>query len=143
MRSEARTAIAARRFFPHPPFGRPLPQAGEPRDNILRQNSFRCRNAQCFMILRRRSSACNCAIACASCACAWAISIASVRLASMRSASSLARARRGFVDVLRADRGVGQHRDDLRLHLEDAAGNVEEQLLAAPAARAPGPASAA
>ena len=49
----------------------------------------------------------------------------------MRSASSLAARHRGFVDVLRADRGVGQHGHDLRLHLEDAAGDGEVQLLAA------------
>jgi hypothetical protein len=38
---------------------------------------------------------------------------------------------RGLVDVLRTHRGVGQDRDQLRLHLEDAAGNGEVERLAA------------
>src|SRR5690606_33525696 len=42
----------------------------------------------------------------------------------------LRRAHRGFVDVLGADRGVGQHGHHLRLHLEDAAGDREVELLA-------------
>src|SRR5690606_37073410 len=42
----------------------------------------------------------------------------------------LRRAYRGLVDVLGADRGVGQHRHHLRLHLEDAAGDREVELLA-------------
>src|SRR6185312_15282995 len=37
---------------------------------------------------------------------------------------------RGLIDLVGAQRGVGQHRDHVRLHLEDAAGNVVRLPLA-------------
>src|SRR5256885_1825736 len=40
-------------------------------------------------------------------------------------------ARLGFVEVLTADGRIGEDRDDLWLHLEDAAGNEDKLLLAA------------
>src|SRR5690606_30894159 len=36
--------------------------------------------------------------------------------------------RRGLVEVLGAERAVRKHRDDVRLHLEHAAGDIEEEL---------------
>src|SRR5665213_1337983 len=38
--------------------------------------------------------------------------------------------RLGFVEILAADRGVGQHRDAARLHFEYAAGDENEFFLA-------------
>src|SRR5713226_8626193 len=40
-------------------------------------------------------------------------------------------ARLGFVEVLAANGRIGEDGDDLRLHLEDAAGDEDELLLAA------------
>ena len=37
----------------------------------------------------------------------------------------------GFVQIVAADRGVGEDRDHVRLHLEDAAGDEDQLLLAA------------
>jgi hypothetical protein len=99
---------------------------------------LRWRLRQCLSVLRRCSSACSWAAACASWACACATSSASVRLASARSASSLAFFAASFVEVLGADRGVGEDGHDLRLHLEDAARDVEGLLFSHRAA-APAP----
>jgi hypothetical protein len=38
--------------------------------------------------------------------------------------------RLGLVEVIGADRGVGEHGDHARLHLEDAAGDEDELVLA-------------
>ena len=73
----------------------------------------------------------NCATARASSACASAISILSVRLAHRVLGALLRGQRRGLVQIARARRRVGEHGDEMRLHFERAAADVERLLFLA------------